>query len=103
MLRPMSIAPETAMVRLRRFYRDANHCDPTSNWQALSWALKPEQWAEHQIRFRNWSWYVCEATIKQCRILSNRLQRAADAAGLTPEAFAATLPFPESPELEVEA
>ncbi len=103
MPQPMSIAPETAMVRLRRLYRDANHTQPQSNEQAITWALKPELWAEHQIRFRNWSWYVCEATIRQCRTLANRITRAAEEAGATPEAFVATLPFPESPELEVEA
>ena len=91
------------MVRLRRMFRDANHCDPVSNEQALNWALKPEVWAEHQIRFRNWSWFVCEATIKACRVHTNRIVRAAQLRGLTPQELVASFPFPASPELEVEA
>jgi hypothetical protein len=99
----MSIAPETAMLRLRRLFRDANHCDCQSNQQALAWALKPEQWAEHQIRFRNWSWFVCEATVKNCRIFTNRIIRAAQEQGVTAEELVASFDFPASPELEPEA
>lgn len=91
------------MVRLRRLYRDANHCDAASNQHALNWALKPELWAEHQIRFRNWSWYACEATVKTARILTNRISKAATDAGITPQELVASFPFPASPELEVEA
>lgn len=91
------------MVRLRRLYRDANHCDCHSNQHALNWALKPEIWAEHQIRFRNWSWFCTEATVKQARILTNRILRAAQDQGITPQELVATYPFPASPELEVEA
>ena len=91
------------MVRLRRMYRDANHCDPQSNQQALSWAMKPEAWAEHQIRFRNWSYHVCEATVRQCRLHANRITHAAQLQNLTPQELVASFPFPASPELEVEA
>jgi len=99
----MVIAPETAMFRLRRLYRDANHCDCQSNEQALTWALKPEDWATYQIRFRNWSFYVAEATVKNCRVLTNRLSRAAQDRGLTPIELVSSLSFPASPELEPEA
>ena len=91
------------MVRLRRLYRDAHHCDPVSNEQVLNWALKPELWAEHQIKFRNWSWFACEATIRQCRIHTNRILRAALLRGLTPQALVAGFASPASPDLEVEA
>ena len=83
------------MVRLRRLYRDANHCDATSNQQVLDWALKPELWAEHQIRYRNWGWAATEATVRQCRSLSARVCQGADHTGQTPGAFVAGLPFPE--------
>jgi hypothetical protein len=91
------------MVRLRRFYRDANHCPPKSNEQALDWALSPELWAEHQIRYRNWSWSVTEATVRNCRELSNRIKNAAAEKSLTPQQLVASYPFPASPDLEVEA
>ncbi len=99
----MTIAPETAMVRLRRLFRDANHCSPHSNEQAFNWALKPEIWAEQQVRFRNWSWLAAEATVRHCRILTNLIVRAAQKQGLTAEALVAGFPFPASPELEPEA
>ncbi len=99
----MVIAPETAMFRLRRLYRDANHCDCQSNEQALTWALKPEDWATYQIRFRNWSFYVTEATVKHCRILTNRLSCAAQDRGLTPIELVNSFSFPAFPELEPEA
>jgi hypothetical protein len=99
----MTIAPETAMVRLRRLFRDANYCQCQSNEQALNWALKPEVWAEQQIRFRNWSWFVCEATVKNARVLTNRIVRAAQDRGLTAQELVSSFPFPASPELEPEA
>lgn len=69
----MNLKPETAMVRLRKLYRDAHHCEPPSDGHALAWAAKPELWAEHQIRFRNWSWHATESTVREARKLSNRL------------------------------
>jgi hypothetical protein len=88
----MTIAPDNAMVRLRRLYRDANHCEPQSNQLALSWALAPERWAEHQIRYRNWSWHACEATIRACRHHTSRLSTIAGRQGLTVEQLVDTLP-----------
>lgn len=91
------------MVRLRRLYRDANHCNCHSNEHALNWALKPEIWAEQQIRFRNWSWRGAEATVKQARILTNRITRAALDKGIAAQELVSSYPFPASPELEGEA
>ncbi len=91
------------MVRLRRLFRDANHCHCQSNEHALAWALKPEIWAEQQIRFRNWSWFAAEATVKNCRILTNRIARAAQDRGVTAQEMVASFDFPASPELEPEA
>lgn len=71
------MTPETALNRLRKLYRDAHHCDPASDDLVLRWAEKPELWAEHQIRFRNWTWYATEATVKLCRQLSRRARLAA--------------------------
>ena len=69
------LSPETSLHRLRKLYRDAHHCDPASDQHALRWAGKPEleKWAEHQIRFREWSWFATEATVKEARRLHNRL------------------------------
>ena len=72
----MSISAETALHRLRVLYRDAHHCDPPTDDHALQWAANPELWAEYQIRFRNWSWYATEATVREARKLNNRLQVA---------------------------
>lgn len=65
---------DTALHRLRRLYRDAHHCEPASDQHALEWAGKPELWATHQIRFRNWSWEATEATVREARRLFNRIQ-----------------------------
>lgn len=65
--------PETAMHRLRKLYRDANHCEAPTDGHAIAWAAKPERWAEHQIRFRDWSWHATEATVKEARRLYNRI------------------------------
>lgn len=72
----MSISPETALHRLRKLYRDAHHCEPPTDDHAINWAAKPELWAEHQIRFYNWSWQVTEATVRECRRLHNRITAA---------------------------
>lgn len=69
----MSIKPETALHRLRILYRDAHHCDPPTDGHAIDWAAKPELWAEHQIRFRGWSWHATEATVREARKLYNRI------------------------------
>lgn len=72
----MSISRETALHRLGRLYRDAHHCDPATEQHMLDWAAKPELWAEHQIRFRNWSWHATESTVKEARRLFNRITAA---------------------------
>ena len=69
----MSLSPETALHRLRKLYRDAHHCDAPSDGHLFDWAAKPELWAEHQIRFRGWSWHVTESTVREARRLHNRL------------------------------
>ena len=46
---------------------------------------------------------ICEATIRQCRIHTNRILRAALLRGLTPQALVAGFASPASPDLEVEA
>ena len=66
------IAPETALHRLRRLYRDAHHCDPQSDDLVLAWAEKPELWAEHKIRFGGWGFIVTEATVREARQLFRR-------------------------------
>lgn len=71
------LSPETALHRLRKLYTDAHHCEPPSDDHVLEWARKPELWAEHQIRFRNWSWHATEATVREARKLYNRTQQAA--------------------------
>ena len=91
------------MVRLRRLYRDANHCEPASNQHALAWAQRPELWAEHQIRFRGWSWAAADSTVRNCRILVNRIAAAAHRKGVDPADLVAGFHFPAAPELEVEA
>ncbi len=69
----MTLKPETAIHRLRKLYRDAHHRDPANDQHAVNWAAKPELWAEHQIRFRNWSWHATEATVREARRLHNRI------------------------------
>lgn len=70
----MALSPETALHRLRKLYYDAHHCQPPTDQHALDWAAKPELWAEHQIRFRGWSWYATESTVRSARQLHNRLK-----------------------------
>lgn len=60
--------------KLRRLYRDAHHCEPPTDQHAIDWAARPELWATHQIRYRNWSWEATEATVREARRLSNRLE-----------------------------
>ena len=68
---------ELSLCRLRVLYRDAHHCEPPTDQHAIEWAAKPELWAEHQIRFRGWTWHATEATVKEARRLSNRISAAA--------------------------
>ncbi len=72
----MTITPETAIHRLRKLYADAHHCEPPTDGHAINWAAKPELWAEHQIRYRNWSYQATEATVREARRLSNRIAAA---------------------------
>jgi hypothetical protein len=74
---PMTLSLETAQHRLRKLYRDAHHCEPPSEGHAINWAAKPELWAEHQIRFRGWSYQATESTVREARRLSNRISVAA--------------------------
>ena len=69
----MAPDPAVAMHRLRRIYRDAHHCEPASDDHALKWASAPELWAQHQIRFRDWSWHATESTVREARRLHNRI------------------------------
>ena len=78
----MSISLETALHRLRKLYRDAHHCEPPTDQHAIDWAKAPELWAEHQIRFRNWSYHATDATVREARKLYNRIQ-ATEAMELT--------------------
>jgi hypothetical protein len=73
---PMALSLETALHRLLKLYRDAHHCEPPSEGHAINWAAKPELWAEHQIRFRNWSYQATESTVREARRLSNRISVA---------------------------
>jgi len=73
----MTLSLETAQHRLRKLYRDAHHCDAPTDQHATDWAKAPELWAEHQIRFRNWSWHATEPTVREARKLNNRLDALA--------------------------
>jgi hypothetical protein len=99
----MTLAAETAMVRLRRLYRDANHCDASTNQLVLRWALAPEIWAEHQIRYRNWGFLVTEATVRQCRSLTARIASAAAAQNLSIQDLVNTFPAPSVDELAAQS
>ena len=72
---------EDSLLRLRQLYKDAfhTHHEP-SDADVLRWADAPELWAEHQIRFRAWSWYACESTIRHCRTYRRRARLAYEAA-----------------------
>jgi hypothetical protein len=72
----MPISRERCLSRLRVVYRDAHHCEPPTDQHAIDWAAKPELWAEHQIRFRGWSWHATEATVREARRLNNCLKAA---------------------------
>lgn len=69
----MTLSIETAFHRLRKLYRDAHHCEPPTDQHAIEWAGKPELWAEHQIRYRGWSYQATEATVREARKLFNRV------------------------------
>lgn len=73
------------LSRLRKLYKDAHKVPhEPSDADVLRWADAPELWAEHQIRHRGWSWEVCEATIRNCRIMRRRARRAVEAAAPAP-------------------
>ena len=80
---PSPMTPLAAYHRLSRLYRDAFKVDPASPEHVLKWAESPELWAEHQIRFRNWSWHAVEAVVRNCRALRTRAAQA-HAEGLIP-------------------
>lgn len=70
---------QKCLARLRVLYRDAFKVpiDSISNEVAVEWAARPELWAEHQIRHRNYTYYAAEAVVRQCRILHKRAAIAA--------------------------
>lgn len=78
---------EQCLARLRQIYRDAfklpqdKHVDSSV---IILWAEKPELWAEHQIRHRNWSWYAAEAVVRSARVLRKRAALAVLNAAATP-------------------
>lgn len=82
--------PREALTRLRTIYRDAHKVplESVTNEAVVAWAQHPEHWAEAQIRSRNWSWFACEAVVRQCRMLRNRATIAAEAAALAAAAEA---------------
>ena len=86
----MSTTPQQALGRLRTLYRDAHKVplESITNDAVIAWATHPEHWAEIQIRHRNWSWFVAEAVVRQCRILLKRATIAAEAAALAAAAEA---------------
>lgn len=76
----MSITPnQKCLKRLRVLYRDAFKVplESISNDVAVEWAARPELWAEHQIRYRGYTFYAAEAVVRQCRILHKRAAIAA--------------------------
>ncbi len=77
------MTPLAAYHKLARLYRDAFHVDPASPDHVLRWAESPELWAEHQIRYRNWTWQAVEAVVRNCRAMRNRAAQA-HAEGLIP-------------------
>lgn len=72
----MALSPQEALARLRQIYRDAHHCDAPSDQHVVDWAKRPERWAEHQIRFRGWTFYAAEATVRCCRVYRRRAAAA---------------------------
>jgi hypothetical protein len=75
------IPDDEILLRLRQLYKDAFHIHTEpSDADVLRWADAPELWAEHQIRFRGWSWYACEGTVRHCRQYRARARRAYEAA-----------------------
>lgn len=70
-------SPEQCLRELRALHCSAfkiGHLADSS--VVLAWANSPELWAEHQIRFRRWSFHAAEAVVRQCRILRGRATRA---------------------------
>jgi len=76
-----TIPHEEILLRLRQLYKDAHHIHhEPADADVLRWADAPELWAEHQIRFRGWSWSACESTIRNCRTYRKRARMAYEAA-----------------------
>lgn len=70
----MAQSPEQCYRRLAALYRDAHKIEPESPEVLLAWAHKPEIWAEHKVRYGNWSYWAAEATVRQCRSLRKRAE-----------------------------
>ena len=69
----MAHSPKAAFDRLCVLYNDAHkthiQTDQLDPEIVLKWASKPhiEKWAEFQVRYHGWSWFACEAVVRQCR------------------------------------
>lgn len=75
------IPHENILLRLRQVYKDAHHIHhKPADADVLRWADAPELWAEHQIRYRGWSWSACESTVCYCRSYRKRARLAYEAA-----------------------
>lgn len=82
----MAVIPDDEILRrLRKLYQDAFHIHhEPADADVLRWADHPELWAEHEIRHRGKSFHVCEAVVRNCRIMRSRARRAAAAIAPAP-------------------
>jgi len=61
---------------LRKLFKDAHSCEASSIAVAIEWANNLPLWAEHQIKYRGWSYLATEATVREGRRLLNRIEAA---------------------------
>ena len=73
------LSPQQCLQTLRVLYRDAFKVQDFNDTQVLTWANSPELWAEHKIRYAEWSFYAAEAVVRNCRRLRKRAAAAAAA------------------------
>lgn len=80
----MAMTPKGAFYRLAQLYNDAHKThiktDELDPNVVIQWASKPntEKWAEFQVRYHGWSWFACEAVVRQCRSYVNRAKKHAE-------------------------
>jgi hypothetical protein len=82
-------APEEALRKLRRLYRDAHHLtnQAVDDSQVLNWASTGplSSWATHKIRHGGWSYLLVEGTVRSVRQLQRRAIEAIPQTAVAPE------------------